>query len=375
VVIREIRGKRATKLILDGRLADGTRLREKVAVYDPHDPESKRQAWVKARDTKRTWEQEIAAGIFSPPATARKAAPATPPAVEMTFAAYVAAFTERSPHRKPDHAARLAQFVALWGPRPLRSITPADLRIWLGERTRAAKVTTAKKDLSALSVLFWDAVEDGIIEANPARAIRKPKNDTEHGVPYRDDEMTALLAAVEPGVRRILLGFKLTGARSKELRELRWSDYDSKNALLKVTRFKTHAVTEYPVAAELKALLDDCAAQPVRSLYIFADDAGKPWASKPRGLWLTQKVRGILKDLKITRDGIEPLHSFRHAFGYAAARAGVPLERLQFLMGHTTPQMTSYYFKLTGDDCREAARILGHSLGTNAVPAASPKGR
>ena len=183
MVIREIVGKRRVKLILDGRLADGTRFREPVAYFDPGDPEGKRTAWVKARDTKRTWDQEIAAGIFSPPSATRKASPAALATVGVTFGAYAARFLA-SPRATAEHRNRLPQFVALWKDRPLRSISRADVKAWIDARLAEVSASTLRKDASVLSVLFRDAIDAEIVEVNPVSAVRLPKNDTEPGGAY-----------------------------------------------------------------------------------------------------------------------------------------------------------------------------------------------
>ena len=39
------------------------------------------------------------------------------------------------------------------------------------------------------------------------------------------------------------------------------------------------------------------------------------------------------------------IHDVRHNFGVAAAQAGVPIVRLQKLLGHTTSYMTMWYLK------------------------------
>lgn len=362
MVIREIVGKRAVKLILDGRLKDGTRVREGVATYDPGDPEGKRVAWVKARDTKRSWEQEIAAGIFVPPAATRAAVPAGQPAVEITFGGYAARFLA-SPRATGEHRARLPQFVAIWKDRPLRSISRADVKAWIDARIMEVSASTLRKDASVLSVLFKDAIDAEIVEINPVSAVRLPKNDAERGAAYQPEEVTAILAGLTPDVRRVVAALALTGARAKEVRNLTWADLNEVKGTLRLTRYKTRSVTEFPVSAELAAVLDECRRAPVLNrTYIFADDAGVAWATEDRGRKITRAVEWTRKRLGIHPPGVDALHGFRHFFATQAVRRGVPIERLAYLMGHSNISMTARYFKVTADDCREAVR--GHSLGT-----------
>lgn len=367
MVIREIVGKRGVKLMIDGRLADGTRVREKAASYDPRDPEAKRAAWLKARDTKRSWEQEIAAGIFTPPAAARAAekhARAAAPAAEtVTFGAYVARFLA-SPRASVEHRARLRPFSARWVTRQLASITKADVLAWKDDRlTKGVMISTLKKDLSALAMLFEDAIDSDIVKVNPVRLVRLPKNDSERGEAYEPAEVEKILAAVPSGLRRVLRALALTGARSKEIRNLTWSDYREVEGVLRVRRFKTNTATDFPVEGELRDLLEECRKAPVVNReYIFADDAGLSWVSLSRGQILTDTVSRIRKRLGIHPPNVDPIHGFRHFFATQAVRRGVPIERLSYLMGHSSLNMTQRYYRVTADDCRDAVR--GHSLGT-----------
>lgn len=64
------------------------------------------------------------------------------------------------------------------------------------------------------------------------------------------------------------------------------------------------------------------------------------------------------------------LHDLRHTFGVHAAQAGVPLVRLQKLLGHTTPHMTLRYMKhapeayFAEDAARIAASLAGDAEAT-----------
>ena len=61
----------------------------------------------------------------------------------------------------------------------------------------------------------------------------------------------------------------------------------------------------------------------------------------------------------------ETLHDCRHTFGVHCAQAGVPIARLQKLLGHTTPAMALRYMKhvpeayFKEDAARVAASLTG----------------
>jgi integrase len=59
------------------------------------------------------------------------------------------------------------------------------------------------------------------------------------------------------------------------------------------------------------------------------------------------------------------VHDLRHTFGVHAARAGVPLVRLQKLMGHATPTITMRCMRQApdGDFAADAALVAGSMAG------------
>ena len=113
-------------------------------------------------------------------------------------------------------------------------------------------------------------------------------------------------------------------------------------------------------------MIEECRRAPVvNQTYIFADDAGVAWATGNNGRRLTRAVEWARKSRGIHAPTVDALHGFRHYFATQAVRRGVPIERLCFLLGHSNISMTSRYFKVTAEDCRDAVR--GHGLGTGVT--------
>ena len=59
------------------------------------------------------------------------------------------------------------------------------------------------------------------------------------------------------------------------------------------------------------------------------------------------------------------IHDLRHTFGVHCAQAGVPLPRLQKLMGHASPVMTMRYMKHAPESyfAEDAARVAASLQG------------
>jgi integrase len=106
-----------------------------------------------------------------------------------------------------------------------------------------------KKVLTSLGSLLSDANERGLTNRNPVRDIRggrkgrdrraerRQKGRLEVGVDIpTPDEIKALVAALEPNWRPLLLTAVFTGMRSSELRGLRWQDVDFKSSEITVSQ-------------------------------------------------------------------------------------------------------------------------------------------
>jgi integrase len=63
-----------------------------------------------------------------------------------------------------------------------------------------------------------------------------------------------------------------------------------------------------------------------------------------------------------------PVHALRHTFAVHAIQAGLPLPRLQKLLGHATPTMTMRYARHAPEPyfAEDAAKI-GASLGGQSI--------
>ena len=111
----------------------------------------------------------------------------------------------------------------------LDEIEPAALREVALEYTRAGKVYGANRFLSYLSAALAQAVRLGHIPTNPAAAVPRNREKPRKRV-LSGEELQRLWSALEAepdaGVRAAVALMLVTGCRSSEAREARWSDLD-----------------------------------------------------------------------------------------------------------------------------------------------------
>jgi len=182
--------------------------------------------------------------------------------------------------------------------------------------------------------LVWD-----VDETSPrAKHIAKPKNRREVMSPYAT-------AAV-----RLLI---FTGARLREILDLRWVDVDLNRGVLALRDSKTGKKTILLTAPALVVL----ATIPRFGDYVIAgldperprSDLAKPW-------------RAITKHAELI--GLR-LHDLRHSFASVGVTANFGLPVIGALLGHSVPQTTARYAHAASDPLRLAANTIAGILATD----------
>ncbi len=120
-----------------------------------------------------------------------------------------------------------------WADIPMAKIARRDVLDALDTIVSRGAETMANRSLAYLKILFGWAVERGIIDANPAAAIKKPGTEHSRDRVLSDEELRAIWRATEgdsqfDGIVRLLM---LTGQRLNEVAQMRWSEIDTDNRI------------------------------------------------------------------------------------------------------------------------------------------------
>ena len=157
-----------------------------------------------------------------------------------------------------------------------------------------------------------------------------------------------------------------TGARLGDVQGLRGAD-----VLLSARRISIHeadrrvktkeAVRDLPIAGSLESALAKHLARvgPGPSDLVFGDDFQR--YGVVRRVWDSTCAAANIP-------GARP-HDARHTFAVHAAQAGVPIVRLQRILGHATATMTLRYMKHAPEAFldEDAARVAAHLSGAKNV--------
>jgi integrase len=261
--------------------------------------------------------------------------------------------------RRPYAAGTIRRYAASWDrffaslPKG-RDSTMADLtKGWLldfrRERKRAGvSGSTVNRDLVALSAFYsWCETEAEMT----LQRLPMPHELEPHGRErwLNADELHAFLKAVPDEWRPFFTLLPATGLRLGEVvakdpsaTALLWTDVRLADGRITVVdrgtgnrRLKSAtSARDVPIAgAALEELARHRVAYP-----------GGPAEAVFRHPFTYRQARHVfLKAIKAVGLHDLRIHDLRHTFGVHAAQAGVPLPRLQKLMGHATPAMTMRY--------------------------------
>lgn len=234
-------------------------------------------------------------------------------------------------------------------------ITPPDIQTALnGLTARQLSRKTVLHTLAPLRMCLSAAVESGLIRRSPVRGISLPAMTYERRAKSLTDAdeaaLVELLTApqwrrghIEDGnqaVRDALLLILRTGLRRSECVRLTWADIRGNTVYVRGT--KTASSTRIvPVAApDALAMLER--RRSAGYMYAFAGMSGRPVAGS-----------SLLRWMEVHTD--YTVHDLRHTYATRARQAGVDVEVLQQLLGHSRVETTLGIYRHVSDDEIETA--------------------
>ena len=271
--------------------------------------------------------------------------------------------------------------------RKLLDITPWVIESWTRDaKARGLAAATVNRRVTVIKAVLSKAVEWGVINESPLRGMKRQQIDSTKKVRYlSDDEEKSLRNALDEREKQqrekrtsynkwraarhldpfpdlaqpftdylkpLVLVAHNTGMRRGELFNLLWEDVDLKGKRLTVAGAgaKTGGTRHLPLNDEAFSTLVAWRNQTESKEYVFTsektggrmDNISSSWAS-------------LIKDagLKSFR-----FHDLRHSFASKLVMAGVDLNTVRELLGHTTIEMTLRYAHLAPEHKAAAVAML-----------------
>jgi integrase/recombinase XerD len=158
------------------------------------------------------------------------------------------------------------------------------------------------------------------------------------------------LASLSRDERLFVLALIWSGARISEILSLTPQSFQLETCVVAIRTLKRrrHVVREIPISSELIADLDRC--------FDLHQRQRDPKRAAER-LWTFHRVTGWrLVKAVMQSAGIHGIRAsprgLRHAFGVGTLAAGVPLNIVQLLLGHSSIKTTTIYTGASGPDLR-----------------------
>ncbi|MEQ8691552.1 MAG: site-specific integrase [Pseudomonadales bacterium] len=272
--------------------------------------------------------------------------------------------------------------------RPLTEITAWVIEKWRAGRLKAGvSKSTLNRDVGDLKAALTKAVEWGLLDASPLASLRPFKLDEGAAIRYLTaDEEKRLRSALEARdavikakrananawrqergyalfpdlsgstyadyLSPMVLLAKNTGMRRGELFSLRWEDVNLGGKVLTVrgSKAKSGQTRHIPLNGEAVAILKAWQDQTSKEGAVFPSHTGEA-LTNVKNSW-----RGLLKKAGLIDFRF---HDLRHDFASKLVMAGVPLNTVRDLLGHTDLKTTLRYAHLAPDHKAEAVNLIG----------------
>jgi integrase len=270
--------------------------------------------------------------------------------------------------REHYQAILTAHLVPEFGHRMLSAIKPKDIRDWY-DATLADRPTLRSHCYSLLRTIMASAVNDELIDANPARIVGAGRTERVIKIrPASVAELGALTAAMPERLRLMVTLASWCALRFGELVELRRGDVDLSDEVIRIRRAAVRTKGAYSITTpKSDAGVRDVAIPPhvvpliemhlakyvrtERDSLIFETDGGAHL--QPSTLyrhWYRARDAAGRPDLRF--------HDLRHSGAVLAAATGATLAELMARLGHSTAQAALRYQHASQGRDREIAALL-----------------
>jgi integrase len=264
-------------------------------------------------------------------------------AVEVFLARYVAT---RQNTRSAYETERLlrTKVLPLWGEKNLREIRKADVHALMDRIIDANAKVSANHVLSKLKTCWKFWIGRDMCELNPVAGIEKPIKQLARERVLADEEMLAILNAVDgcgwpygPAVALLAA----TGCRRDEIAGLRWSELDFENGLIAIpsSRRKAGIAHTIPLSSMARAIIADLPRWG-ESEWVFP---ARPRAGGRGGQHFSgfSKNKLRLDQLSGVRDWT--LHDLRRTMATRMQALGIRPEVIEACLGHERQGIIAVY--------------------------------
>lgn len=227
-----------------------------------------------------------------------------------------------------------------------------------GRNKTKAKAATVNRSLTSLSIFFEWALQQNLIQINPADGLKAVKEEELSPKWLNKKEQARLMRSVQSGqiLRDIVICSLMlhAGLRVSEVCSLEINDIliKERSGQLIVRPGKGNKQRTVPLNSTLRKILSDYLEE--ERTYLFESKRKGPLT--PRGVQFMIKKYAYLAKL----EDVTP-HVLRHSFCKNLIGMGVSLEKVAALAGHSSLNITKRYVTPSTDDLQEVVEVIAWS--------------
>lgn len=237
-------------------------------------------------------------------------------------------------------------------PKSFADITPNDIRTYLGRYKFVHNASDSYLDniRITLNSFFQWLVDNEYLQRNPCAKVDKIKYQQHRRKAMSPYDLEYIRRNTADIREKALIDFFFsTGMRVGECAAVQLTDIDWSNRSVLIRHGKGdkerlvffNAEAEVSLKEYLGTRMDDCS-----GLFVSK--------RKPFHQIKEHALEDIIKKVS-RRTGVESYpHKLRHTFATAGIHSGIPLEKLQLLLGHAKPETTMIYADLDRTDVQNA---------------------
>lgn len=280
---------------------------------------------------------------------------------EMIFNDLFAEYMERhsKPHKKTwqeDQEKYNNHIAKKLGKRKLSMIDRATISVLHSSITKAGHPIAANRILALISSIFGWAISVGLWQINPALGIRRNK-ENERDRFIQGDELPrffqALAAEENETIRDYLLVALLTGARSTNVKSMRWADINFDRAEWRLEETKNGTSQVVTLSPECLEVLQN--RKPAdNAKFVFPGNGKAGYLQEPKKGWKRILDRAQIKNLRI--------HDLRRTLGSWQAKAGASLAIIGKSLNHKNQNTTAIYARLDLDPVRDSVNTATNAM-------------
>lgn len=237
--------------------------------------------------------------------------------------------------------------------------------------TRGLSPATIKHALTILGSAFNDAMDNDLIQANPAVRIKTPKKKTRLNRNVADDGLKRLLTVAANHPYGWLLRFALgSGLRRGELLALNWGDIDLtagtvavNKSIIVVDNRERISTPKTASSTRVVTLPPAIVAEAMRRRGNL-DDENAVFVSSQKCRMALSTASDRIKEM-LVEAGLpdQTLHSLRHTHASQLVSSGCPLPAIAQRMGHANVATTmSVYAHASASEDAKLAAAIGNAV-------------